>query len=270
MARRNCVPVALLVFALAVTSSAVSTPTPGVKSSLDGITVLPLRLHWTATTEVPPSSVREVDFLIDGTLRWVEHKAPYVYGGDDSGNDLGYLITTFLRSGEHRFTVRAIDSNRAWATDTVTAKVNAAPAPPAALRGVWSRTVTQADKDREKLPPSDGAPVGVWHLVFDSVGVWVVDPHGSGVVEQCAAAPGTIEAFAPIQMAPSSCGPTGCTGGISRFGHTNIGGAVCANAGPFGNYARAVSANHLTLTALSGSCGDRNAIWEGTWTRMSD
>jgi hypothetical protein len=171
MARRSCVPAALLVFALAVTSSAASTLTPGVKSSLDGITVLPLRLHWTAATEVPPSSVREVDFLIDGTLRWVEHKARYSYGGDDNGNDLGYFdhaVPSFRGASFHHASHRL---ERRLGHRTVTAKVNAAPAPPAALRGVWSRTVTQADKDREKLAPSDGTPVGVWHLVFDSVGV---------------------------------------------------------------------------------------------------
>jgi hypothetical protein len=119
---------------------------------------------------------------------------------------------------------------------------------------------------REALPASDGTPVGRWHLVFDSVVAWVLDPKGSGVVEQYAAPSHTIHAFAPIQMAPFS---SNGQGGITRFGHSTIGGTVCSENGPFGSYSWTVSGNTLTLAAQSGNCPDRNTIWVGTWTRAS-
>ena len=62
-----------------------------VRSSLDGKTVLPLRIHWVAHPQLPAAQVKEVDFLIDGRLGWVEKKTPYVYA--DDGN---WLVTTIL------------------------------------------------------------------------------------------------------------------------------------------------------------------------------
>src|SRR5215467_14024935 len=99
-----------------------------VTSTLDGHTALPHRIHWQAFPSGPSFDVSEVDYLIDGKQVWVEHIAPYFYG--DDGN---YLVTSFLRPGKHVFTVRAIDVGGHVATDTVTATVPQAPAPPAAL-----------------------------------------------------------------------------------------------------------------------------------------
>src|SRR5712692_1085654 len=83
-------------------SSLSTSPQPiSVTSTLDRQTALPHRILWEATPSVP--EVSEVDFLIDGTLGWVEHYVPYVYG--DDGN---WLVTSFLKPGEHTFTVRAI------------------------------------------------------------------------------------------------------------------------------------------------------------------
>ena len=98
---------------------------------------------------------------------------------------------------------------------------------------------------------------------FHSVGAWALDPLGSGVVEQYEATSDGIMAYAPIQMTPFSDG----RGGVARFGHHGIGGTVCRADGPFGNWRRSNSADQLTLTAVKESCGDRRAIWEGTWTR---
>jgi hypothetical protein len=71
-----------------------------------------------------------VDFLIDGRLRWVEHSAPYSYGSD--GN---FLVTSFLSTGSHRFTVKATTTAGKTASTTVIARVAAAPDPPRALAG---------------------------------------------------------------------------------------------------------------------------------------
>ena len=51
-----------------------ATPPFAVTSSLDGKTVLPLRTRWLAYPKLPAAKIQEVDFLIDGKLRWIEHQ----------------------------------------------------------------------------------------------------------------------------------------------------------------------------------------------------
>src|SRR5207253_1526364 len=73
--------------ALPTTSSLDGKPST---SSLDGNTVLPQRTRWLVHPGVPNSAVREVDYIIDGKLRWVEHSPPYYFGGNAANP--GYLI----------------------------------------------------------------------------------------------------------------------------------------------------------------------------------
>lgn len=108
-----------------------SAPPVRVTSTLDGLTTLPHRIHWVAKPS-PAADVTEVDFLVDGKQMWVENTPPYFYG--DDGN---YLVTSFLKPGEHKFTVRAMDISGGIATDDVTATVTPSPSPPAALAGTW-------------------------------------------------------------------------------------------------------------------------------------
>src|SRR5918912_1246747 len=73
------------------TSSAALTHT--VTSSIkDGATISG-SVSWTATTSDPATKVQ---FYIDGTLRWTEGWAPYVYNGDDH-----MLDTTTMTNGAH-------------------------------------------------------------------------------------------------------------------------------------------------------------------------
>jgi hypothetical protein len=125
-----------------------------VKSSLTGYATLPHRIPWAATPSVPPDRTAEVDFLIDGRPRWVEHNAPYYYGSD--GN---FLVTSFLSAGPHTFTAKVVTIAGKTASTTVRANVLAAPAPPGALAGSWKRFVKQTDPS---APPS-----GYWHLVIN-------------------------------------------------------------------------------------------------------
>jgi len=228
-----------------------------IRSSLDSKRVLPLRIRWIAK---PSAVVATVDFLIDGKLIWTEHDhPPYVFGGDENGTDLGFLITTWLTPGSHRFTVRTGGAKSV--SDTVTAAVARPPAPPAALAGFWTRVVT--GKDLRKGDPS-GPPGGRWTLVFDRVGAWHLDPFGSGLVNEYDVHGDVVRVYAPIQMAPFD---SGGGGGIAKYGHSGIGGTDCSGAGPFGNYRWSISAGKLVLTAIREGCGNRRAIWEGTWTR---
>jgi hypothetical protein len=156
--------------------------------------------------------------------------------------------------------------------DVVTARVLPALRPPAALAGMWTRTVTK--RDQAKSSPAFGAggasnvpPAGVWRLVFDSTGVWELDPKKTGLVTGYKVVADVLFAYAPISMAPGTCG-NGQPCGVKHFGHHHIGGRDCNFAGPFGTYRWSISRAKLTLTAIDEPCGQRRAIWEGTWTRV--
>jgi hypothetical protein len=134
-----------------------------VSSTLDGKSVLPSRLHWLVYPKLSPAKVAEVDFLIDGKVRWIEHSAPYNYAADDNGKNKGFLITTWLSAGTHTFASRVVTTTGSTAMDTVRARVLAAPLPPAPLQGkIWTRMVQGGG----------GAPTGRWELIFDRVGAW--------------------------------------------------------------------------------------------------
>jgi hypothetical protein len=227
-------------------------------SSLDGQTALPLRTQWIASPEPADAVVAKVDFLIDGKLIWNEDRAPYVFGRDG-----GYLITTWLTPGPHTFTARATGVAGGSVTDTVTATVQAAPQPPASLRGMWTRNVTEEDIAKSGSDPSGLPPAGQWELVFDQIGAWHLDPQGSGIANQYDVQGDTIHVYAPIQMEP--------LGGnsISRYGHHGFSGWDCDASGPFGSYHWSVSGGKLTLTEIHEGCPNRRAVWKGTWTLMS-
>lgn len=243
-------------------SSSGASPALSVTSTLDGVRTLPSRIRWIATPK--PSIVTQVDFLIDGKVIWTEKNPPYVFGGDDDGTNRGYLVTTWLSPGTHRFTVRATGIGGATASRTVTAKVLAAPRPPAALRGTWTRTVTPADLTR--AVPENRPPTGQWELVFDNVAAWELDPFGSGRIYQYGVQGKTIDVEAPIEEAPIS--DTGTTG-ISRYGHHDLGDSDCNPSGPFGSYRWSVSAKTLTLTPIREGCHGREDVWTGRWTLSS-
>ncbi len=235
-----------------------------VTSTLDGETTIAIRTRWIATPQPAGAPVAGVDFLIDGKLIWSENAAPYVFGGDDNGTNLGFLITTWISPGAHTFTARAAGVDGKTVSDDVTASVAAAPAPPAALKGTWTRTVTQ--QDIEHAGVTDGPPpTGQWHLIFDQIGAWELDPLGSGVGSQYEAQGDTLNVYAPIQEAPFSNG----IGGISRYGHHDLGGTDCNASGPFGSYRWSVAGKQLTLSVINEGCPNRQAIWAGVWSLQS-
>lgn len=255
-ARPMCLAALLSVFALAAPGSVTKAGTPPFKvtSTLDGKTVLPYRTRWLAYPKLPASRVAEVAFLIDGKVRWIEHEAPYTFGEDG-----GYLITTWLRAGVHRFTTRVTDSRGRRANDNVVARVRAPLSPPGPLGHRWKRTLTSADQDKSGI--GDPPPKGHWEIVIDQVGIWELDPHGSGTITQYLARGDRLDVYAPIQLAPDGVG-------IARYGHSRIGGFECSPSGPFGSYRWSIAGAKLRLAAGKEGCGGRRAILEGTWTRV--
>ncbi len=259
-----------MIVATAISAAAVgSNQRLTVTSSIDGKRVLPQVTRWLAHPNVAPADVAEVDFLIDGRLRWVEHRSPYTYAGDDDKGHLGYLFTSWLAPGKHRFTARVKTNAGRSATDVVTARVLAAPAPPAALAGTWTRVLTTADT--KKADPKYGTdnvpPTGTWRLIVDRTGIWELDPLGTGIAQGYSVRGDVLRSLAPIQMVPRK--PSGDPGEIKRFGsRVDAGGGIdCDESGPFGTYRWSVTGDALTLSALREPCGQRRAVYEGTWTR---
>jgi len=260
---------AALVVAAAVAPVAFSRTgdaTLSVSSSLDGKSVLPTRSHWLAYTNLPQSQVAEVDFLIDGKVRWIEHSAPYNFASDDHGTNMGYLITTWIKPGMHRFAVRVNSTDGRSKTDAFAARVASAPAPPPELAGTWRRLIPNTAP-----APWAGKP---WLLWFDRVGEWHIDYTGGGVLDQYDIRGHVLNEYAPIETGPFETTGNTCTGlgcnPVRRNGHTyHTFGNDCNMSGPFGTYTWAVSGSTLTLKPIHDGCSGRQDILTGTWTRLA-
>ncbi len=251
--------VAVLV-ALAPASATPSKTRFRVTSSLDGKTVLPHRIHWVAYPR-PRTGVSTVQFLIDGKLRWVENSPPYSYSDDG-----GYLVTSWLAAGRHRFTVLAKFAGGKKATRTVVARVIKEPDPPLALAGTWRRKVLK-EVPPDPAYPGDAVPAGQWTLVFDRR--WI-EAHF----------PGTFDPRTSPQTGAGNILLDDYTVGADRFtvygavttGRMNPnvaagGGWWCGPGGPRGTYAWSVSGDALTLAGRDG-CSQRLGIYAGKWTKV--
>jgi hypothetical protein len=219
-----------------------------VTSTLDGHTVLPPRIHWQAFSSAPAARISRVDFLIDGKLGWEETNPPYFYGRD--GN---WLVTSFLRPGEHTFAVRAITTDGHMAIKRVKASVTAPAAPPAALAGAWTRVVTPADVN--KTTSSEPPPSGRWRLQIGPTGWQLHDPEGGGQLFDVGLEPG-----GNLQMRPTIEYPP--------YPNSNMGG-FCADTDPLWTWMYSVAGHGKAVTLRPvghDPCGDRVAILAGTWT----
>jgi hypothetical protein len=273
MSLRRVAALLLVVVASAVSAAlATGSNQPlAVTTSLDGKKVLPQMSRWLVHPNVAPAEVAEVDFLIDGRLRWVEHRSPYNYASDDDRGHLGYLFTSWLEPGLHLFKVVVKTNKGAKASDVVKARVLRAPPPPKSLAGTWTREVTK--NDLAKADPGYGTdnvpPDGKWRLVIDRIGVWELDPLGTGIVQAYAVSGNLLRSYAPIQMVPRRA--NGDPGSIHRFGNqVDAGGGIdCDESGPFGTYRWSAANDQLVLSVVHERCGQRRVVYEGTWTRAS-
>jgi hypothetical protein len=264
--------------AVLVTMSS-GTAAPGkpfkVTSTLDGKTVLPHHVHWYA--DAPGTLVKRVAFLIDGKVRWTQEKAPFIYGDNDDSFgkiDRGYLVTSWLTPGRHRFTTRVLAADGRLVDDTVVARVLPAVAPPAALAGTWRRAVDPAGAPKPGTPgaPEDTpTPEGTYTLVFDRRWVQTRNPGtfthasvdrntGLGYVQDTDYVPGahTFRVWGAVSWRPWN-------------DYLAEEGTWCRQwGGPQADYTWSVSGDTLTLAPAGGSepCRVRQFIWAGEWTRV--
>src|SRR5262249_59210045 len=93
--------VALLIVAIpasAGNSLSVTTVSPGDGQTVSG------SITWQVA--VGSGNVGRVDFAIDGTVKWSEQAAPWLYNGITGG-----LNTTALSDGAHELTAKAYSKN---------------------------------------------------------------------------------------------------------------------------------------------------------------
>jgi hypothetical protein len=232
-----------------------SAPAFQVRSTLDGLKVLPHRIHWVGRVGIPKARVADVAFLIDGTVRWTERLSPYTFAGDG-----GYLVTSWLTPGQHRFAIRVRAHNGRTVTHTVAARVVPAPAPPVALAGSWQRRVPKGSGAR--------APAGKWTITFDRR--WLRDraPGRWNRVASRKTGAGRIVDNDWVPGAKSFEVAGGVTTGIAR-GAVTEGDGWCGRAGRTATYSWSVAGGKLTLAPVGGhdACRVRGDVYAGTWTR---
>lgn len=240
-----------------------------VRSTLNGKSELPHRIHWIGVPSLSRTKIAAVQFLIDGKVKWLEHKPPYTYSDDG-----GYLVTSWLAPGRHRFTVRATATDGRKATHTVIARVQAAPEPPATLAGTWQRTVdtTNAPKPGTRGNPTETPiPAGTYTLTFEKR--WIHDrfPGPFSVSKSIRKGTGEGEEFDTDWTPDASTFHV--QGAVTfRVFHEDTdqeGGAWCYFGGPPADYNWSVTGDTLTLNPTAGkdACGIRGFIWTGQWTR---
>jgi hypothetical protein len=231
--------------------------------------VLPRHLRWVALATLSPTQIEKVEFRIDGELRWVEEDAPYVFGEDENGQHKGYLVTTWLSPGRHRFTVRVVAGNRIG-TDTVIARVRPAPQIPAALAGTWQRNVPGPIPPDANAASTNPAPAGVYTITFDRRFVQEKNPEpytpmtsGGQVCNGCIELEDYVAGASTLHV----------WGAVTTNLITDanpVGGWWCFADGPRAAYRWTVSGDTLTLAPIGGQdfCHQRGTVSSGTWTRV--
>src|SRR5205085_9883793 len=89
-------------------------------------------------------------------------------------------------------------------SDTVTARVLPAPAPPSELAGTWSRTATKDDLKKCKTAAEGGCPpTGVWKITIGSRGWAPTDPEGNrGLFDVAYLGDGRVQLRPTIEYPP--------------------------------------------------------------------
>ena len=263
---------ALAIGVLAITASvgAASGAPFKIASTLDGKTVLPHRIKWLGLPTLPSSQIKRVEFLIDNKLVWLEHGKPYVYGSDHGAHQ-NYLVTSWLSPGVHRFTVRAVSTTDATATDTVAARVLPPPVVPSALAGTWRRTIDTSGAPRDtSVEDPTLTPSGKYQITFEPRWIHDVFPCDTSPCRWNGKTGGGGEFVTDWTPGAKTFQVRGAV--TFRIGHDSdrLAGWWCWMDGPNATYTWSVSGDTLTLAPVGGhdACGVRGFIWAGDWTRV--
>jgi hypothetical protein len=256
-----------------------STPRdPTIKSSLEGLTVLPTRIRWSAATSVPPERVEEVQFLVDGDRWWEDSMPPYTFGPPGA-----YLVVRWVTSlptrpsyrkrRTHEFSVRVKETNgEKWESAPARARTPKAiiAHPPGGFPGPYPTReyVRLSAADLADPPPPGEYPSikGFLHFIGSSLFVrggkhdaaWTI----SGDAKR-------VRLGTPIFLSAASHADAGS-------GFDGVNEVICAPDGPPGMYAWSQTTGEpiadysektsfLELRAINDSCKARRRLLEGVW-----
>src|SRR5262249_21807117 len=153
-------------------------------------------------------------------------------------DDTGYLVTSWLSPGRHRFRVKAIASDGRVAIDTVTARVAAPPTVPAGLHGTWQRAPAPI--------ATPGWPKGTYKLVFDKRWIALIHPGPFDPVKSIPTGEGYINYF----DWPPTATQFHVQGAVTlkeQGPKDRVGGWLCGPGGPGTDYTWQLNGTTLTL-----------------------
>jgi hypothetical protein len=255
----------------AAMAAASSTPLK-VTSSLDGKTVLPHRIVWHAYSSITTSKIKQIDYSIDGKLRWIGHAGP-VSTFSDTG---GYLVTSWLKPGIHTFTVKTIALDGQTASNSSEARVLPAPNPPRAIVGTWERNINTTNAPAVGSagnPTYTYTPSGTYRITFSRK--WIEDHFAGKFSIDSSIKHNTGDGFELLSDWTPGTSTFHVAGAVSMQpfdpNTQQLGGSWCNWGGPSANYRWSVKGDQLTLAPIGGHdpCSIRGFIWAGTWTKTT-
>jgi hypothetical protein len=233
-----------------------------VHSSLDGLSVLPSRIRWTATTSVPTKDVREVRFIVDHDRWWVDRTPPYSYGPDRGDLPTRFISSLGKRGELHSFRVKVITTSGDRSSETVEART---PDAHVLRRGEYVRL---SAADLVHLPPPENAlDRGFLHLI--GAGLFVKDvKRGRDFAWELSGDLQRVQLGTPIFLAQGSDADNGS-------GFDELEDILCGSGGPPATYRWSKekgpllplygNRSYLVLRAVKDPCDERRQLVEGTW-----
>jgi hypothetical protein len=238
---------------------------PDIRSSLEGTTVLPRHVPWTASV-VPADRIAEVRFVVDGSRLWVDSTPPYSYGEEGAVLATSRLYESYKDKPDrpgHRFTVKVVANDGSLWGETVVARV----AKPRTLRrapiyGIWGRRPMSVLANPESAK-EHGGYTGSLHML--GTWLWVGRTIDRAYLYELSASRNRLEIGVPIFI-----GSHGETTTISGWSFT---GYQCPADGPPATYSWSwtkerfgpFNEQHLILKAEREPCAARRKILQGLW-----
>jgi hypothetical protein len=231
---------------------------PAVTMTITDGTQLTRAVPWQVTVQPAGTDVvQEVDFLIDGTQRWVEREAPYFFDDDEQ-----VLPPWLLGAGSHVLAAHVVMTGGATADVTAQVDVRVEKTSVGKIAGSYHRVVTKADQRRvaSYRIESKGAfgnipPVGRWKIDIKPEGEIVgVDPTGDTTAA-------FVEPFTLSGSVLMLYGPA-----VWRQTDPENPSLFCEPELP-GRYTWSLSGSMLTINTDQKVCADRDIVMVGTWQR---
>jgi hypothetical protein len=260
------------------TSSTAEGPT--VESSLEGLTVLPPRIDWSATTSLPPEQVETVKFLVDGDTWWEDSTEPYTYGPPGASLPVRWISSLPLRttgrpSRTHEFAVRVKATNgEKWESTPIRARTPEATHArlPRGLAGPYGpdEFVRLSPARLAHPPPPTKLPSFAHFLVFRGSSLFVRG-GGHDAAWEISGAGERLNVGTPIFLSEASHADASDFNGVDEV--------ICAPQGPPATYKWSETsgrlsaygggpgehAQNLELRAVKDPCRERRQLLEGVW-----